>query len=282
MRMTRSLLILATTSALAAPRRQSNQISSNYPLLNSHIVTLTGTGRTVGEAPNMPKRGNTQSQVCEFTISLAPNEWAKEVRGLPSTQPRFNPDGTCEGEFEVGTPPDSALPPQTVAGRARAARNLSSPYVVGVYRTSSAYGGAYYPDPIQLWVNSEQLNITWGFNNRPTVCPGLVSYSRSVPASAPGWYTTFVSQSAFTFCTPTNPPNVTGGAGANDYATWEDDSFPTCVGPVYAYYTPLNVYGDNFGNIYYNFAWYLVGSVPYCVDLLTPNVKAYRTSISCQ
>ncbi len=140
MRMTRSLLILATTSALAAPRRQSNQISSNYPLLNSHIVTLTGTGRTVGEAPNMPKRGNTQSQVCEFTISLAPNEWAKEVRGLPSTQPRFNPDGTCEGEFEVGTPPDSALPPQTVAGRARAARNLSSPYVVGVYCTARLTG----------------------------------------------------------------------------------------------------------------------------------------------
>jgi hypothetical protein len=134
----------------------------------------------------MPKLGNTKSQVCEFATSLAPNEWEKEVWGLPSTRLRFNSDGTSEGEFEVGTTPDSALPPETAAGRARAARNLSSPYVVGLYCTSSGYGQAYYTDPIGLWVNSERLNITWGFNNRPTVCPGLVSYARSVPALFPG------------------------------------------------------------------------------------------------
>ena len=148
--------------------------------------------------------------------------------------------------------------------------------------TSSGYGNAYYTDPVQPWVNSEQLNITWGFNNGPTVCPGLVSYSRSVPASFPGWFTASNSQSAFTFCTPANPPNVTGGAGANDYSDWEDNNWPGCTSIVDAYYLPLNVYGDNFGYMYANFAWRLVGTGPACISLLTPNLKIGKTSTLCQ
>ena len=179
--------------------------------------------------------------------------------------------------MEVGTPPDNVLPtynavPPSPELKLRAITAAASP------GTSSGYAQGWVTDPVGLWVNSEQINVSWNWSGVPQTCASLYSYSEGVPASFAGWYKVYQSIYPITDCVsdPTTGVFYTE-AGAGGYVNWQDDSWPGCSSSANSYYWPIYAEGDNFGNLYGNYAWELTGNGVGCINLLTPNFQLNRT-----
>lgn len=267
-----------------APNSQADQSNSkvrnvhDYALINSRIVTVKGLVRRNNSVQSGPDIGKALPDTCDLQLSLAPGERAIEARGIPSITPRLNQDGTCEVEMELGQPPDSALPAYNQAPP----RSDLSPRPASLTPspgTSSGYMQGYYYDPVGIWVNSEQVNISWIWTNSPIGCAALYSYSTGVPSSFPGWYTVSLSRYTINYCAA-NPPYgfTTTAEGAGLYANWQDNSWPGCLGsPANAYYDPIYAYGNNSGSLYGDFSWVLTGPGVGCIDLLTPSYNLVRT-----
>jgi hypothetical protein len=262
--------------SLGQTQGTTNQRSNNdYALLNSHIVTIKGIVHRSNRYFSGPNKGQPAPDTCEISLSLGPNERALEARGNSPT--RVNPDGTCELEMEVGTPPDSTLPkynakPPTPDLAPRGVTAAASP------GTSSGYAQGWVTDPVKIWVNSEQINISWKWSGVPQTCASLYSYSEGVPASFAGWYKVYQDVYPITECVYDSTTDVFyTEAGGGAYVDWQDNSWPGCTTAANSYYWPIYAVGDNFGNLSGDYAWELTGSGPGCINLLTPNFQLIRT-----
>jgi hypothetical protein len=277
-----SFAAFAQTGSTISPSSDAHPVRhlNDYTLVNSSTVTLKGVLRpATRSATDSASVAKPWTAACEFTLKLKPGERSVEARGIPGSSPIVNDDGTCEVTVQLGQIPEAAIPirynsvPPAPNLTARPEDITPSP------GTSSGYMQGYYTDPVGIWVNSEQTNISWIWTGSPIGCSSIYSYSDGVPSSFPGWYMVSKLPYVISYCQadPTTGFTTTA-SGYGLYVNWEDDSFPGCLGsPANAYYEPIYAYGDNYGTLYGNFAWALTGPGAGCIDLLTPHYNLIRT-----
>lgn len=183
--------------------------------------------------------------------------------------------------MEVGRPPESAISPITPPTVALDTRDRNADAVSSKLAgplaaepgTSSGYSRGWFTDPIAIWVNSEQVDLSWIWTS-PLSCAYLYSWSRSVPASFVGWFNVFNYTYPTQICTGQILPF--SSARAETLSNWQNNVFPACLGsPANAYYNTISVSGDNYGTLHGNMSWNLTG--PACINLLTPNFQLVRT-----
>jgi hypothetical protein len=268
-----SFAIVVHLQAAEVVQRSNN----DYALIGARIVTVKGKLKSKNTIMLGPEAGTSLTGGCEIEFKLGPGERAIEARGKSPT--RTTEEG-CELEMEIGQPPEDKLPPKsqpkTEGSTPRVAADARS---IGGERSaspgiSSGYAQGWFTDPPGFWVNSEQVNISWIWTS-PFSCAYLYSYSRSVPASFPGWLNASNVTYPIWNCVPTYPFPFSQ-MGASTISHWQNNVFPLCLGtPVHAWYNPITAYGDQYGNLVGNMSWSLSG--PYCINLLSPNFQLVRT-----
>jgi len=199
------------------------------PLLNSSVVTLTGT--------------RVDSWGCAFTypeLELAPGETAIAARQIEI-------DFTdCTTKVEIGTPPEGATGPgdgdveyeQERLGSS--AEGLPGSPSAGITAVSSGYYRVWWEDVINIQVHATQSNIAWTWNGS---CVSQAS-GQSVFEwlKLTGW-------SRYSYSGPTwTIGSCLWGARLSTSATYRNSSFcPT--GTVWSYYDQVRVRGTGDGKL---------------------------------
>lgn len=254
------------TISLFAQQPPPTRSNNDYPLLDSRIVTISGVLRKNNIVLAGPTAGTPLPDGCEIEFKLEPGERALEARGKSPT--RMSKDA-CELEMEIGRPPEDKIAPSAKNSKMAASEAVraASPGL------SSAYAVGWWTDPVEIWVHSEQVDISWTWTS-PFACAYLNSYSRSVPAQFLGWSNVInYTYPIFTCSGGILPQSEVGAATASH---WKNSVFPACLGgTVNVYYNPIRATGDNRGTLRGNMSWSISG--PACQYLLSPNFQIVRT-----
>lgn len=186
-----ALLVVFATMILAQLNNGTVARSNNdYALIDSRIVTIKGKLKSNNYIRMGPEAGKLLPDSCEIELQLKPGERAIEARGKSAT--RVTADG-CELEMEIGRPPETVIAPVTPPAARGDAHDRStesvSPFLAASSPgplaispgTSSGYTRGWFTDPVAIWVNSEQVDLSWIWTS-PFNCAYLYSWSRSVPA----------------------------------------------------------------------------------------------------
>lgn len=276
--------ILCAQNGPTPPQNGSTQngptFSNDYALLNSHIVTVKGTLVPDGNPPTGVATGSVKGPLpngnCRLELKLKPGERALEARGKSPVRYNVGANGVagCELEMEVGQPPESAITP----GAKNPATNpgpLPADQVAGV--TSTGYVKGWFTDPVNIVVNSEQVDIGWQWWGQFAGCTVPGTSRGWSPAWWYGWWRPYFDNYPTYMCADIPGFGFFGTSGAATSSTWENDVFPACLGiPTFVTYEPIEAQGDNLGNLYGDLSWGINGS-PTCIYLLTPNFQVVRT-----
>jgi hypothetical protein len=270
----RNILIGSVCMGCLVAQQGQAQNKTTYPLINSRIETVQGTfepGHTVDAPAASANTGLDGAEpspqtldvpdTCQFELSLDPGETAIEARQVSDVRIT---DSGCEADMEIGTPPDDQLEPPDAAPHPG---------------TSSGYVNGYFTDPPGIWVNSEQVNLSWNWFGLSS-CAFIYSLYERVPTYFFGWGKDFGYLFPQWTCLPYFPgyPIFSSRVGGIEYAGWSNGIFPGCAGGIArTYYLPLSVSGDNQGRLYGNFAWTITGPGPLCINLLRANFQLIRT-----
>lgn len=270
----RAALIRSVCAGCLFAQQVQAQNKTPYALINGRITTVQGARRASDSVPlpisttvsedgtlvDQPAQALDVPESCEIELSLDPGERAIEARQMSDV--RITDTG-CEVEMEIGTPPEDQIEPVLAAHPG----------------TSSGYAQGYFTDPPGIWVNSEQVNLSWnwyGINN----CAFLYSLYETVPARFLGWGKDYGFLFPQWSCAPFIPgyPLYSSRVGGVEYAGWSNGIFPGCWGGVArTFYSPLSASGDNLGRLYGNFSWTITGPGTLCINLLRANFQLVRT-----
>lgn len=256
------LISVGTIAAQPQDRR------TDYSLINSKVVTVKGTLRPSYRVTSGPIAGTLIPDACTIHLSLKPGERAVEAR--PKSAVRRTPAG-CELEMEVGQPPEDQIAPMSPPPSSPAVP--TGPNLVLNPVTSAGYLQAHVRDPVFIWTTSEEVDLSWTWTQHN--CATTNSLSRHVPAFFSGWYIYFATLRTEQSCQMDGRHWLTT-TGGYSVVIWEDDSFPVCTDSVYAFYDPMEIYGDGDGNLFGNYSITIEG--PACTSLLSiPDALLVRT-----